>query len=215
MSVPTELRAQLAANYRAVKPLPSPLARAMWVAPFAALALLAPPTYFNVRSDVHQLGWMLGWGASLLQAGLGFIVIAAALRESVPGRAWTAPALTAWIVIPIAVVLAVTLASWQLSLMPLQRRFWFVGAVCLSSSAATALPVVAMANVLAARAYPTRPAIMGLLLGLGAGLVADAGWRMFCHFSEPSHVLPAHAGGVAAAAIIGAALAVTLGKRAR
>jgi hypothetical protein len=215
MHVPAELRAQLADEYRAVTPLPSPAARALWAAPFAALALLAPPIWFNVRSDAGQLGWMMGWGASLFQAGLGFSLIAAALRESIPGRAWTPAALAAWIAAPVAVLAAVTLVSWQLSLVPLQRGFWFIGAVCLSSSAATALPVVAIANVLAARAYPTRPAITGLLAGLGAGLIADAGWRMFCHFSEPSHVLAAHAGGVALAAAAGAVLAVTLRKPVR
>jgi hypothetical protein len=213
--LPAELRARLAAEYSAVTPLASPLARAVWVVPFAALAFVAPPLYFNVRSDADQLGWMLGWGASGFQAGLGFVIIVAALRDSVPGRGWTAAALAAWIAAPVAVVMAVTFASWQLSLVPLRRDFWFIGAVCLTSSAATALPVVAIANVLSARAYPTRPSITGLLAGLGAGLLADGGWRMFCHFTEPSHVLAAHVGGVALAAAAGSILAVTLRTHAR
>ena len=54
-----------------------------------------------------------------------------------------------------------------------------------------------------------RPA--GCYLGVGAGVMADAGWRMFCHFSEPAHVLSAHLGGVAVAAIAGWRLAITLG----
>lgn len=214
-SLPAELRARLAADYAAVTPLPSPLARAAWVAPFAALAVLAPPLYFNVRSDADQLGWMMGWGASLFQAGLGFVIIVAALRDSVPGRAWSAAALAAWMVAPVAVLIAVTIVSWQLSLVPLRRDYWFIGAVCLTSSAATALPVIAIANVLAARAYPTRPSMTGLLAGLGAGLMADGGWRMFCHFTEPSHVLAAHVGGVALAAAAGSILAVRLQRPAR
>jgi len=48
--------------------------------------------------------------------------------------------------------------------------------------------------VLAARAYPTRPVVAGALLGVGAGLMANAGWRLFRHFSEPAHVLSAHVG---------------------
>ena len=210
MSVPTGLRARIASDYTAIAPLRPPAVRALWVTPFAVLALLAAPTYFNVRSDATQLGWILSWGASLLQVGLGFVVIAAALRESIPGRAWGAAALAGWIVVPVAVVIAVTMLSSQASLIPIRRGFWFVGALCLGGSAATALPVVAIATVLAARAYPTRPAIMGALLGLGAGLMADAGWRMFCHFSEPAHVLSAHAGGVVVAAIAGSVLAITL-----
>jgi hypothetical protein len=60
--------------------------------------------------------------------------------------------------------------------------------------------------ILAVRAWPTRPAVTGWLAGLGAGLMADAGWRLFCHFSEPSHVLAAHLGGVLAAGAVGAVI---------
>ena len=67
-----------------------------------------------------------------------------------------------------------------------------------------------MASVLAARAYPTRPALAGALIGLGAGLMADAGWRIFCHFSEPAHVLSAHLAAVVMSAVIGALVAVRL-----
>jgi hypothetical protein len=210
MSLPVDLRVRIEADYTAVRPLPSPLIRAMSVAPFAILALVAAPVFFNVRSDADRLGLTMMWGASLLQTVVGFIVIIAALRESVPGRAWSRVALAVWFISPLLLLTAVTLASWQMSEIPLQRGWWLVGLVCVGGSAATALPIVALANVLAARAYPTRPAIAGLLLGVGAGLMADAGWRLFCHFSEPSHVLSAHLGGVALAAFAGAALAVTL-----
>ena len=212
MSVPTELRACIEADYQPVRPLPAPLVRAISLLPVAALALLAAPTFFNVRSDAERIGWILTWGTSLGQVALGFMVITAALRESIPGRAWSTAALAAWIVIPVVVLIAITLTTSELSQISLQRGWWLVGLVCVGGSAATALPTVALANVLAARAYPTRPAIAGLLLGLGAGLMADAGWRLFCHFGEPSHVLTAHLGGVAMAALSGSALAVTLGK---
>ncbi len=85
--------------------------------------------------------------------------------------------------------------------------------MCLAGSLATALPGAVMAAVLAARAYPTRPALTGLLGGLGAGLMADAGWRLFCHFSEPAHVLSAHLGGVLAAGLCGALLSQRLHAR--
>ena len=179
------------------------MAAALWCAPFAVLALLAAPTYFNVRVDAGQLGWFGSWGASLLQVAVGFALIAAALRESVPGRSWRAGAIGLWIVTPIVLAIAVTLASWEASPVVLERAWWIVWVLCLSGSAATALPLVALASVLVARAYPTRPGIAGFLLGLGAGVIADAGWRMFCHFSEPAHVLSAHLGGVAVAALSG------------
>ncbi len=208
--IPAELRARIESDYAAVRPLPSPLVRAVWVLPFAVLAMLAAPAFFNVRSDADRLGWALSWGASVIQVVLGFTVVNAALRESVPGRAWSPIAVAAWLVAPFVLLLAVTLVTWEASQVTLSRGWWLVGLVCVGGSAATALPIVALANVLAARAYPTRPAIAGLLLGVGAGLIADAGWRLFCHFSEPSHVLSAHLGGVALAALAGSALALSL-----
>src|SRR3712207_3424739 len=105
MSMPSQLRARLAADYAAVQPLRSPAMRALWVAPFAAIALLAAPTFFSVRSDSSALGWALSWGASLAQAGLGFAMIIAALRESVPGRALPLTTLVALILVPIALVI--------------------------------------------------------------------------------------------------------------
>ena len=207
---PAELRARIAADYTAVRPLPSPLARALWVTPFALLALLAAPAYFTVRVDAPQLGWLATWGMSLLQLAAGFAVIAAALRDAIPGRAWPTPQLALWIAGPLLLVIAVSFTSASLSALPLGGGWWIVGAMCLAGSAAMAMPIVALANVLAARAYPTRPAIAGLLLGLGAGLMADAGWRIFCHYGEPAHVLSAHLGGVVASALAGSAVAVTL-----
>jgi hypothetical protein len=209
---PAELRARIAVDYRAVRPLPSPLLRALAVTPFASLALLAAPAYFDVRADATALGWFFTWGASLLQVTAGFTLIAAALRESVPGRSWTPAQLALWIIAPLLLVVVVTFASAAVSALPLGRGWWRVGLVCLGGSAAMALPIVALANVLAVRAYPTRPAVAGLLAGLGAGLMADAGWRIFCHYGEPAHVLSAHLGGVMLAAAAGAVLALTLRK---
>jgi hypothetical protein len=40
--------------------------------------------------------------------------------------------------------------------------------------------------------------------------MADAGWRLFCHFSEPLHVLGSHTLGIAAAAAIGLAAATRM-----
>jgi len=209
MNMPLGLRDRLAADYAPVRPLASPFTRAMWCVPFALLALVAAPLFYDVRRDAAALGW-LAWTASLAQATAGFLVIAAALRESVPGRSWSGLSIAAWLAAPAAMAIALTLASWQASPIAVRNGWWFVFAVCLASSAATALPVVTMTAVLAARAYPTRPALTGALAGLGAGLIADAGWRMFCHFSEPAHVLSAHMGGIAVSVIAGMLLSTRL-----
>jgi hypothetical protein len=211
-SMPCELRDRLAADYQPVRVLRSPWTRALWVLPLAAVALMAAPLAFNVRSDAARLGWMGVWGFSLLQTAIGFVVIAAALRESIPGRGWSRGAIALWLSMPLLAVAVVTMASWQASPTVLRGAWWVVWGVCFSGSAATALPVVAGAGILAARAYPMRPALAGALLGLGAGLMADAGWRIFCHFSEPSHVLSAHLAAVVMSTAIGSLLSVRLSR---
>ena len=47
--LPDPLRAQLAAGYSPVKPLGAPMARALWLVPFAALSLVAAPFAFELR----------------------------------------------------------------------------------------------------------------------------------------------------------------------
>ena len=68
----------------------------------------------------------------------------------------------------------------------------YVWGVCLTGTVVSALPALAVAGWLAARAFPLRPRLAGALYGVGAGLMADAGWRLFCHFSDPAHVFGAH-----------------------
>ena len=213
--MPAALRARVAADYAPVRPLAAPLVRAMWVLPLMALSLLAAPLVFDLRPDAARLGWSGTWGVSTAQAAVGLALVVAALREAVPGRGWSSRAATVWLVVPIVMVVAVTLTVWSASPIRLVNGWWIVGAMCFAGSASSALPVVALASILAARAYPTRPALAGALLGLGAGLVADAGWRLFCHFSQPSHVLMAHLGGVIVAAAAGAVLSSSLARRSR
>lgn len=182
----------------------------MPVVPVAVVALLAAPVVFNVRSDEARLGWLVVWGLSILQSAIGLAMVIAALRESVPGRGWSRGAIAVWLAVPLIAVIGVTLVSWDLSQVLLRRGWWLVGGLCFSGSVATALPVVAFVAILAARAYPTRPALAGALAGAGAGLIADAGWRIFCHFTEPSHVLSAHLAAVIMSTAIGSLAAVRL-----
>lgn len=212
--IPEVLRTRLLADYQAVAPLPSPLARTLWLLPLAFLTLLAAPLVFNLRADADRIGWLGVWGASSVQTMIGLALVAAALREAVPGRGWSRAATATWILVPLAVVSLVTWNSWEASQVVLRRGWWIVGLACFGGSLASGLPVVAAASVLAARAYPTRPALAGALLGLGAGMMADAGWRLFCHFTEPSHVLSAHLGGILVCMLLGSVAAVQLARRA-
>ncbi len=214
-TIPPALRARVAADCVPVRPLRPPHVRVLAAVPFAALALVAAPLWFSVREDSASIGWMGAWGISLVQLGLAMALMAAALRDAVPGRGWSASGLVCWLALPVAVVAAATWMTWLSSDIMVAGQWWVVAAMCLGGSLASALPLVAASSVLSARAFPTRPAVTGLLGGLAAGLMADAGWRMFCHFSEPAHVLTAHLGGVVAAGCLGAMLTRVLVQRRR
>jgi hypothetical protein len=207
--LPPALRAELLADYSAVRPLPRPWARALSLAPFALLALVAAPWWFELRMDHARLGWLQSWGWSIAQSLAGVALVAAALRDAVPGRTWDGRQLALWLALPAALVIVVTWTTFAASPVSLRGAgaLVMVGLMCFAGSLATALPGAALAAILSVRAFPTRPAVTGLLGGLGAGLMADAGWRLFCHYSEPAHVLTAHLGGVLAAGACGAVLA--------
>jgi hypothetical protein len=160
-----------------------------------------------------RLGWAQTWGWSLVQSIAGIALVAAALREAVPGRAWTRVPLALWLAVPVALVAIVTFTTYGISPLAPGNAWAIVGAMCFAGSLATALPGAVLAAVLSSRAFPMRPVLTGLLGGLGAGLMADAGWRLFCHFSEPAHVLSAHLGGVIAAGLCGALLSQRLHAR--
>jgi hypothetical protein len=204
-TAPLQLRAAIAADLSPVRPLHTPLVRALWVTPLALTLLVAAPLAFE-RRDFEPLGWVWSWGASSLQLVAGIALAAAALREAVPGRAWSARMLLGLFAAPLAIVTIVTIGSWHASPVVLRSSLLQIGLVCLVSSSITALSVTALISVLALRAFPTRPGVTGYLAGLAAGLMADAGWRLFCAFSEPVHVLGAHLGGVLFAGAMGAAL---------
>jgi hypothetical protein len=203
------LRAKIAADLSPVRPLAPPAWRVLPVVPLAVVLLAAAPLTFNFR-DVAALGWGWSWSASIVQTLAGLGLIALALRQAVPGRESRGSTL-ALAAAGVALLFAVvTAGTWRASPVELTRGWWSIGAICAVSSATSALPVVMLAAVLVIRAFPLQPLVTGALAGLGAGLIADSGWRLFCHYSEPAHVVAAHFGGVLLASLVGAVLVRTL-----
>jgi hypothetical protein len=199
---PKGLRDAIAADLVAVRPLRAPLVRALWLVPLAVMILFAAPLVFAYR-DLHELGWMWAWGASLAELLAGIGIASAALQEAVPGRTWSRATLAMLFALPVLFVVTVAIGSWHASPALLRAEWWQIGLVCALSTAVSALPVTMLTSVLALRAFPTRAGVVGGLAGLSGGLIADAGWRLFCHFSEPTHVIAMHLGGIAAAVVTG------------
>lgn len=205
--IPEALRAAVACDLRPVTPLPRPSARVLWVLPVAIAVVMATVAIFGLRRDARQLGPALTWLASTLQLALGLALVAAALRESVPGTTLPRRAISLVLATGIVATVTITFVTWLASPTRIAPGFGrYVWSVCVAGTITAALPVLAVSGWLSARAFPLRPRIAGAIYGVGAGLVADAGWRLFCHFSDPLHVLGAHTLGVA---IVAALAAVT------
>jgi hypothetical protein len=202
--VPPLVEAAIKADLHAVRPLPSPWKRVLWVLPVAVLTLLAASSVFALRDDASTLGWILTWGTSTLQSVFALSLIALALGEAVPGRSLHTSALVAVAASVLGFSMVVTLRTWDLSpTMIVPDMVAWVGEVCFIGTIASALPLLVAAAVLASRAFVLRPWASGALFGLGAGLGADAGWRLFCHYSDPVHVFPTHTGAVVATMLLG------------
>jgi hypothetical protein len=207
MSVPPDLRAAIERDLKRARPLARPSVRALVLVPVALAMVIGIPAVYAFRPDMAVLGFIRAWGFSIGQAVAGCTIVAVALRESIPGRALSRLALAAIIAGGIAlpaVVLLLSTSSFTIG--PADHAAW-EGFVCFRTSALAALPALLFAGALAARALPLRPAAAGALYGLGAGLMSDAGLRLYCDYSVVTHLLFSHMGAVAGVTLAGAGLA--------
>jgi hypothetical protein len=211
--VPPELLAAVEREMRPVRPLASPARRALALLPLGIALLIAIPAFWGVRSNFAALGPAVAWGLSGLQALAGLVVVGAALREAVPGRELSGAAVAATVGAALALFAGLTFATEAVAPAAVPPGVWGRFAwECFWMAAASSVPALAAAAWLVARALPTRPAVAGALYGLGAGVMADAGVRLFCWVSSPAHVLVAHGGSILLLAIAGA-VAATLVER--
>ena len=212
-ALPPALREAIAADLRPVTPLARPWRRALPVVPIAVALLIGSAAAFGLRVDASALGAGLTWGASGLQMMIGLALVAAALREAVPGTTLTRRALGVAAATGAVAVLTITWLTWLWSPVPAQPIFGgIVWRICVAGTVLSALPALALSGWLVARAFPLRPPTAGALYGLGAGLLSDAGWRLFCHFPGPAHVVGAHALGIVIVTALGMTLASALAK---
>jgi hypothetical protein len=127
-----------------------------------------------------------------------------AIREGVPGAIPSLSAVAGWIAAALGLFAGVTWLTAGASPFQLAeslRASYFV--YCVLHVLAFALVPLAAALFILRPGFTTRPAIAGLLAGCGAGLVTEAGWRLFCHASDPRHVLTSHLLALTAVSLIG------------
>jgi hypothetical protein len=214
VTAPKALRDRIQRDLRPTRPLRSPYVRALVLIPLAVAIVLSVPGLRFFRSDLQLIGIVKAWGFSFGQALAGLVIVGVALRESIPGRGLSRSAIAATVAAGLAipfVLLAVTASAFNLG--PEPGHALEEGMSCFRVSAISSIPALLAAAWLAARAFPLRPALAGALYGLGCGLIADAGMRLFCEYSVPSHVVFGHGGGIVAAMVVGAVVSKIVARR--
>jgi hypothetical protein len=207
VSAPPPLRDAIARDLAPARPLGPPFVRALVLVPLAVAIVVAVPALHFFRSDIGVIGVVRAWGFSIGQAIAGIVIVAAALREAVPGRSLSRSVIAAIVACGLAipaVLLGLTAANFDVGPRPGQDLADGIG--CFRTSAIAALPALMGAAFLAARAFPVRPSVAGALYGLGGGLMADAGLRLYCEYSQPEHVILAHGGAIVASILAGIVL---------
>jgi len=209
--VPATLRAIVSSDLAPVRPLRSPWVRLAALVPLVVVVLVLANRRWGVRNDAAALGPVLLWGLSLLLVAVGVVAIGVALRESVPGLGFDRRARFGFAFATAGTVALVIVVTWLASpqRVPVGREL-FYWSYCFRWPYLLSLPLLVPALVLAWRAWPLRPARVGALCGLGAGLSVEGLWRTFCEVSHPGHVLGSHLLAVVGSLLTGAVLALAL-----
>lgn len=207
--VPDELLIAVKRDLRPVRPFASPGRRALMLIPLALALLVLAPQFWGWRGNLAELSWWSSWGLSLFEAIAGLGILAAGLKEAIPGRELSTPGVLALMLATLAGYVGCVLFTAYLlpTNVPPAIEVRFVWE-CVGMTATFSVPALAIVVALVARALPNRPALTGALCGLGVGVMADAGVRLFCWVTEPAHVLIAHGGAIVLLMLLGAGCAM-------
>lgn len=189
------LRSRLEGGLEPVRPFAAGRWMALFVALFAPLAAAALGSALGWRTAAPAGAWVWGLSAIELLAAIGLLVLA--LREAVPAKSSSPAAIAVGAAAAAALHAAVALAIYsQLPIAPMAGDNWRIGRFCFSFEVALGVPCLLFALALGRRGLTASPRRLALLGGLGAGLAADAIWRLVCPYSAPPHVFAFHTPGV-------------------
>ncbi|MEE4271283.1 MAG: NrsF family protein [Thermoanaerobaculales bacterium] len=195
--VPENLRQAVEDNLGPVRPLHPWWLRAMLAVAVAAVILAAVLATAGLRTDMEHLPMWLSWGSSGFQLALAFLLIALALRESVPGGGAPIGTVRTVAVVALTVQILVGVATALISPpSALPGDALSAGMGCFAHESAMAIPIFAVTLLLVFRALPLRAPTAGLLGGAGSTLGADAVIHLLCPKSDLAHVLVWHTGSV-------------------
>lgn len=203
--LPEELRNRICADLEPVEPLKAPWKRVALALPIVIVLILGPLFLWDLRPDLSRLGPLLSWVPLGIQLLLGSVLIALALRETIPG--WHSSRLTLAVFggLVVTVHLGVNYLVYLRSPTHVAGVFDYFWR-CFRFQAMIGLPVLVLNAWLAIKALPLRPKLAGFLGGVAAGILAEASWRLVCAVSMPSHVFLAHGGAILGLGLLGVSL---------
>jgi hypothetical protein len=200
--VPAALFSAVQRDLQPVRPLASPARRALALLPIAIVLLVGMPMFWAWRTHGVLAPWP-AWGLSALETVLSLVIVAAGLREAVPGRELSARALSVLICVACLGFLLVNATTRGPVAVPAETWIRWIRE-CISMAIAFSAPALIAPAWLVSRALPNRPALTGALCGLGVGLMADAGLRLACWDGVYAHIVLAHGGAVVLLVALGA-----------
>ncbi len=205
MNVESHIKARILGDLTPVEPLAPSWRRTLFLVPwigFVALVIAAA----GMRPDMEALGVGWSWGASGLFVAFGTILFFVAIRETVPGAGFSTT--TVWsamaLLLGAQTVVAAALHHDHPASIPAGEELKMAGA-CLGAIGLLALPALTLGCFLAQRALPSRPALCGVVFGVSVVAIVEGCWRLHCPFTDPGHLVVAHAG-VYGLGLLGAAV---------
>lgn len=209
-NIPAALYDVVRRDLRPVRSLVSPERRALALLPVGIALLVGLPEFWSWKTHVVLAPWS-SWGTSVVEMLLSLVILAAGFREAVPGRELHNRALTVLLCVSAATFIAVNATMHSpIGISPVRWLHWL--RECVVTAVTFSIPALIAPAWLVSRALPNRPAVAGALCGLGVGLMADAGLRLFCWDGDYAHVLVAHGGAILILVALGA-LSATLIER--
>jgi hypothetical protein len=202
-----QLKKDLSGDFKPVKPLQEPWKRALWLFPVSLLFMEITLAVFHLRPDYADLGPLALWGFCFLQIIACYLVFAASLEVCIPGSARAPIVLGCIGLLGLAIHLVASWRTFQISPnWPNPAHEWRIGAACMSAIGILGILALLFGFFLARAGLPIRARAVGLLLGLGSGLAAEAAWRLHCPYSSWNHILLFHSGTVVIVVAIGLAI---------
>ena len=193
-----KLKAEVARDLTPVRPLRPAWVRALVLLPCAALGFALLALLLGLYWETSRLVWAVG----LFQVLVAYGILWVGLREAVPGEGPGAPALLFAALIATAAVGGANALLVALRPVPGPPGAGGFSLYCFRVELLFGLPVVALGFWLAARGFPLRPAVAGVLGGLSAGVAAAGVWSIYCPYNSLAH-LASHLGPILPVALAG------------